>query len=473
MCLVFGDVNNFAFISFSLPVAASNDPCSLSVQIYELMKTDCYQRFLKSDIYKECVLAEAEGKALPYQNNIPDEMKCFKKNGSNSSGVGGSVVDSKKEAKRKLDVAKPKRKSLLPWNLFLSSTQCLPDLPLESPYTISQPQSLPHNNNNNDNKTTATTIATKQQSTKNEKASSTAAAPPIPPRPSRPRSPPKPAPRTSLMNKQKQEQQRVQIKSVDHDAKKSSPADSHKQSVNGTTGIYKNEPIRLNTSNLSPLLRRTVSSNALTDIDLDAIIKANHNLTHLSTSSCSNSNCSSLSRGNEHANNRINSNGHGSSQHSKSKHDYCLCSTCTYENCNIEISTNQFSVMIQHTPVIKKAPLRSINNTANQDANKTTSKTAKNKAAISKPVASDSHRKNPVFPFPFDHVPRPPPLPPKATKLVPPQRPVKQSNRSQVANRRHLSPINDNRNNIDLFNISNFEDSLLDVTLDSSMAYYV
>ena len=33
------------------------------------MKFDSYQRFLKSEIYKECVLLELQGKPLPYQND--------------------------------------------------------------------------------------------------------------------------------------------------------------------------------------------------------------------------------------------------------------------------------------------------------------------------------------------------------------------------------------------------------------------
>ncbi|XP_023931759.1 regulator of G-protein signaling 12-like, partial [Lingula anatina] len=44
-------------------------------QIFRLMKTDSYVRFLKSDMYKECVVAEMEGRHLPYQPEDSDEDK--------------------------------------------------------------------------------------------------------------------------------------------------------------------------------------------------------------------------------------------------------------------------------------------------------------------------------------------------------------------------------------------------------------
>ena len=34
-------------------------------QIYQLMKMDCYPRFKKSPLVKDCLLAEMEGKPLP------------------------------------------------------------------------------------------------------------------------------------------------------------------------------------------------------------------------------------------------------------------------------------------------------------------------------------------------------------------------------------------------------------------------
>lgn len=38
----------------------------LSLQIYKLMKQDSYARFLRSELYKECVVAEVEGKPLAH-----------------------------------------------------------------------------------------------------------------------------------------------------------------------------------------------------------------------------------------------------------------------------------------------------------------------------------------------------------------------------------------------------------------------
>ena len=35
-------------------------------QIFQLMKYDSYTRFLKSNMYKECIMSEMEGKSIPY-----------------------------------------------------------------------------------------------------------------------------------------------------------------------------------------------------------------------------------------------------------------------------------------------------------------------------------------------------------------------------------------------------------------------
>ena len=40
-------------------------PRSLSPQIYQLLKMDCYMRFKRSDLVKECLLADMEGNPLP------------------------------------------------------------------------------------------------------------------------------------------------------------------------------------------------------------------------------------------------------------------------------------------------------------------------------------------------------------------------------------------------------------------------
>ncbi len=39
-------------------------------QIFQLMKLDSYTRFLKSNMYKECIMSEMEGKSIPYTKSI-------------------------------------------------------------------------------------------------------------------------------------------------------------------------------------------------------------------------------------------------------------------------------------------------------------------------------------------------------------------------------------------------------------------
>lgn len=45
------------------------------------MKFDSYNRFLKSDIYKECATAENSGKMFPFEDDIDEEFRhkvcCF------------------------------------------------------------------------------------------------------------------------------------------------------------------------------------------------------------------------------------------------------------------------------------------------------------------------------------------------------------------------------------------------------------
>jgi len=63
------------------------------------MKFDCYQRFLKSDLYKECVILELQGKSLPYENQIDNKSNNY-------------------EYKPELSVTqvlRNKKKSLIPW----------------------------------------------------------------------------------------------------------------------------------------------------------------------------------------------------------------------------------------------------------------------------------------------------------------------------------------------------------------------
>ncbi|CAH1783813.1 unnamed protein product [Owenia fusiformis] len=75
-------------------------------QIFTLMKRDSYSRFLKSALYKDCIIAEMEMKELPFpgspQKNDQNQGKELKKSHSASDAEG--VDDNKR------------RRSLLPWS---------------------------------------------------------------------------------------------------------------------------------------------------------------------------------------------------------------------------------------------------------------------------------------------------------------------------------------------------------------------
>lgn len=66
------------------------------------MKFDCYQRFLKSDIYKECVSLELQGKPLPYESDTLTKSE-----------------DNFKSSQ--LNTIKPKKRSFIPWHRIKSS----------------------------------------------------------------------------------------------------------------------------------------------------------------------------------------------------------------------------------------------------------------------------------------------------------------------------------------------------------------
>jgi len=44
-------------------------------QIFHLMKYDSYPRFLKSDIYKDCIRKQMEGKLISYSKNTEEKVK--------------------------------------------------------------------------------------------------------------------------------------------------------------------------------------------------------------------------------------------------------------------------------------------------------------------------------------------------------------------------------------------------------------
>jgi hypothetical protein len=74
------------------------------------MKFDCYQRFLKSDIYKECVSMELQGRALPYE--------CSTAPGVDSDGTGD---DNHRFKDTQINTIKPKKRSFIPWHRIKSS----------------------------------------------------------------------------------------------------------------------------------------------------------------------------------------------------------------------------------------------------------------------------------------------------------------------------------------------------------------
>ena len=71
------------------------------------MKQDSYSRFLKSPLYKDSVLAEMEGRPLPFSedaesiDSVDSDRKSLKKQASGSSTEEGG---------------EKRRRSLLPWN---------------------------------------------------------------------------------------------------------------------------------------------------------------------------------------------------------------------------------------------------------------------------------------------------------------------------------------------------------------------
>ncbi|XP_073826162.1 regulator of G-protein signaling loco-like [Musca autumnalis] len=77
-------------------------------QIFNLMKFDSYQRFLRSDLYKQCLQAEKKGKSLPFSGDNLDELL-------KTTNFSESASLKLKKSASNAEEGRPRR-SLLPWH---------------------------------------------------------------------------------------------------------------------------------------------------------------------------------------------------------------------------------------------------------------------------------------------------------------------------------------------------------------------
>ncbi|EDV94726.1 GH18025 [Drosophila grimshawi] len=89
-----------------LSSAATDIFAAAQKQIFNLMKFDSYQRFIRSDLYKSCVDAEHKKQALPFTGADLDELLK----------IHFHVVASPKLKKSVSNAEDRRRKSLLPWH---------------------------------------------------------------------------------------------------------------------------------------------------------------------------------------------------------------------------------------------------------------------------------------------------------------------------------------------------------------------
>ncbi|KAG8236670.1 hypothetical protein J437_LFUL014398 [Ladona fulva] len=81
-------------------------------QIFNLMKFDSYPRFLKSDLYKECLMRDMSGQSLSFGSSATlDADLCLHPNHD-----GDDEVLTGKLKKSRSDAEERRRKSLLPWH---------------------------------------------------------------------------------------------------------------------------------------------------------------------------------------------------------------------------------------------------------------------------------------------------------------------------------------------------------------------
>lgn len=92
----------------NLPLANKDLFKQTQKQIFNLMKFDSYQRFIRSDLYKSCLEAEANNKPLPYPGDTLDVGL--------RTGFHNSPVASTKIKKSLSNAEDRRRKSLLPWH---------------------------------------------------------------------------------------------------------------------------------------------------------------------------------------------------------------------------------------------------------------------------------------------------------------------------------------------------------------------
>lgn len=98
-----------------------NPHCSMfelaQSQIFTLMKYDSYSRFLKSQMYKDCIVNEMESKPIQ-ANNDQDKYSKNSKRSSISQTQANQSPNSNSSSTTNLSgepIRKEKKKNILPW----------------------------------------------------------------------------------------------------------------------------------------------------------------------------------------------------------------------------------------------------------------------------------------------------------------------------------------------------------------------
>ncbi|CAF2536233.1 unnamed protein product [Rotaria sp. Silwood2] len=82
-------------------------------QIFQLMKLDSYTRFLKSNMYKDCIMSEMEGKSIPYTMK-PQQTSVNSEERSKTIDSLGKLKEEEKKDKKKSPLL-PWTKALIKW----------------------------------------------------------------------------------------------------------------------------------------------------------------------------------------------------------------------------------------------------------------------------------------------------------------------------------------------------------------------